>query len=145
MGRRARPENTESKGHARERGRSIIFIADKSRKMPTIIKRVAKNRYTALLLSLTASMAKKAPMTTNKNERNIETREMPSIKPSRKLIPIIIKRRPVKNTKLAVKRRNTFGIIPNNKQIWVSCQWAYFDTFPVFESMGMFCRTDSAV
>jgi len=110
-GRRARPEKTESRGHERETGRSIIPRDKRRRKMPAIIKRVAKNKYEDLLLSLSANIAQNAPETTSKKARNTEVRELFSNEPSKKLIPRIISKSPIIKTNFAAYFRANFDII----------------------------------
>jgi len=100
-GRRARPENTESRGQAREKGRVIMCRADKKRKIPAMRKKDAKNKYKDCLFRLIASMAKTAPATTNRNDKKTEILEVFSKKPRRNVIPKIISESPIMNTSLA--------------------------------------------
>jgi len=73
-----------------------------------------------------ANSAQKAPVTTSKNEKNTEIREVPYIKPNKKLIPRTIRKRPVKNTAWMVNLRKNMDIIYYDyKQIILSCQWIF--------------------
>jgi hypothetical protein len=101
-GKRARPENTESRGQLWEKEKGTIRRAERKRNSPTSRKKVAKNRLSERLFNFIAKKANNTPIITKKKALNTEKGVVPPRVTSKKALPMNISRRPKKNTMCAV-------------------------------------------
>ncbi|MHB9293814.1 hypothetical protein Holit_02933 [Hollandina sp. SP2] len=104
-GKRASPEKTDIRGQASENATGMIFKAERNRKKPTSIKKVAKKRYKERLLSLIAKTAQPEPRITKKKATNTDIREVPARFPIRKALPRNMSKRPIIKISRAMVRR----------------------------------------
>ncbi|MDR2798758.1 MAG: hypothetical protein LBB80_10500 [Treponema sp.] len=104
-GKRASPEKTDMRGQASENATGMIFRAERNRKKPTNIKKVAKKRYRERLLSFIAKTAQPEPRITKKKATKTDILEVPARFPMRKALPKNMSKRPIIKISCATLRR----------------------------------------
>ena len=89
----------------------IIPSAERKRKIPAIRKNEPKKRYAGCLFNFAANTEQKEPDKTRINEIKIDIREEPSMGLKRKVVPRIIKERPIIKTSFAASFKSSLDFI----------------------------------